>query len=100
MLYARGAEADVRRMASECRLSLPAEGVRSGDMRFYDVGIAEIVLMPSSSVAGRTVADIGFRTQFRVNVVGAAARVSSVPISAVCRSTAAMCCLCRGRGRQ
>ncbi len=70
MLYARGAEADVRRMASECRLSLPAEGVRSGDMRFYDVGIAEIVLMPSSSVAGRTVADIAFRTQFRVNVVG------------------------------
>jgi len=70
IIYARGAESDVSRMADECRLSLPGGGVESRDMRFYDVGIAEIVLMPSSSVAGRTVADIGFRTLFRVNVVG------------------------------
>lgn len=70
LLYARGAREDIDRMAEECGLSAATEKVGSDDMRFYDVGIAEIVLMPSSSVAGRTVADIGFRSQFRVNVVG------------------------------
>ena len=70
LLYARGSEENVARMALECVLGRPEGDVRSGDMRFYDVGIAEIVLMPSSSVAGRTVASLGFRKQFRVNVVG------------------------------
>lgn len=70
LLYARGEKENVQRMIVACGLSAATEKVNSRDMRFYDVGIAEIVLMPSSSVAGRTVADIGFRSQFRVSVVG------------------------------
>lgn len=70
ILYVRGTEEQVRRMAIACGLSFPQEKVGSRDMRFYDVGIAEVVLMPSSSVAGRTVADVGLRNQFHVSVAG------------------------------
>ena len=70
LLYARGNEESIRRMCVACRLHRIDNDVHSGDMRFYDVGIAEIVLMPSSSVAGRSIADIDFRKQFGVSVVG------------------------------
>ena len=37
---------------------------------FYDIGIAEIVLMPSSNIVNRTVKEAGFRDKFNVNVLG------------------------------
>lgn len=37
---------------------------------FYDIGIAEILLMPSSAVVGETIAKAGFRDKFNVNVLG------------------------------
>lgn len=41
-----------------------------GTLAFYDIGIAEIVLMPSSNVINRTVKEAGFRDKFNVNVLG------------------------------
>ena len=70
MLYVRGSEDNVRRMAVACGMTLQSDRVERSDMRFYDVGIAEVVLMPSSSVAGRTVADVGLRRLFHVSVLG------------------------------
>lgn len=37
---------------------------------FYEIGIAEIVIMPSSSMINRTIADAGFRAKFNLNVLG------------------------------
>ncbi len=42
----------------------------SSDIAFYDIGIAEIVLMPSSRLLKQTVGDSGFREKFNVNVLG------------------------------
>lgn len=39
-------------------------------LAFYDIGIAEIVLMPSSKIINQSVKDAGFRDKFNVNVLG------------------------------
>ena len=37
---------------------------------FFDIGIAEILIMPSSSMINRTVFQAGFRSKFNINVLG------------------------------
>ena len=37
---------------------------------FYDIGIAEIVLMPSSKLIHQSVKEIGFRDKYNVNILG------------------------------
>ena len=37
---------------------------------FYDIGIAEILLMPSASIVGKKVMEAGLRSKFNVNVLG------------------------------
>ena len=37
---------------------------------FYDIGIAEIVLMPSSKLINRKIKEAGFREKFNVNILG------------------------------
>lgn len=46
------------------------KGNLTSDLAFYDIGIAEIVLMPSSRLLKQTVGDSGFREKFNVNVLG------------------------------
>lgn len=41
-----------------------------GTLAFYDIGIAEIVLMPSSNMVNQTIKEAGFRDKFNVNVLG------------------------------
>jgi len=48
---------------------LTAEGGRSV-LDFYDIGMAEIVLMPSSKLIGATLIDYNFRQKYNMNVVG------------------------------
>ena len=75
VLYVIGDDERVKRLASELGLSMPdapeakADG-RQGELAFYDVGIAEIVLMPSSRMINRTVKEVDFRRTFHVNVLG------------------------------
>ena len=42
----------------------------NASMDFFDIGVAEILIMPSSSMINRTVVDAGFRSKFSVNVLG------------------------------
>ena len=75
MLYVIGDDERVKRLASDLSLSMPdtmgaKTGGRQDDLAFYDVGIAEIVLMPSSRMINRTVKDVDFRRTFHVNVLG------------------------------
>ena len=44
--------------------------VTGDSLDFYDIGIAEIVLMPSSNLINQTIKEAGFRDKFNVNVLG------------------------------
>lgn len=67
-VYLRGSEASVKTFAVEYGLDYKGDAA-AGSMDFYDIGIAEIVLMPNSSIINRTVADVGFRSDYGVNVL-------------------------------
>ncbi len=46
------------------------EEMDNNSIDFYDIGISEIVLMPSSRLVGATVRKSGFREQYNINVLG------------------------------
>ena len=72
IIYVSGDREQVVRLASSLRLGLvdnaKATGKNEG-LAFYDIGIAEIVLMPSSRMINRTVKEVDFRRSFHVNVL-------------------------------
>lgn len=42
----------------------------SASMDFFDIGVAEVLFMPTSTMINRKISDIGFRSKFNVNVLG------------------------------
>ena len=76
VLYVNGSAEDVGRFASDYRMEMLDEHTSEvasgagGTLAFYDIGIAEIVLMPSSGIINRTIKEAGFRDKFNVNVLG------------------------------
>ncbi len=76
ILYVKGEIEQVNAMAGDHRLTLldgrtTEEAAQAGkSLDFYDVGIAEIVLMPSSRLINRTIKEAGFRDKYNVNVLG------------------------------
>ncbi len=76
ILYVRGDIASVNRLAEDFLLEMidghtTEEAANSGKtLDFYDIGIAEIVLMPSSGIINQTVKEAGFRDKFNVNLLG------------------------------
>ena len=82
VLYVSGGAENVSRFAddfflemmdghsSEMAAGAPSSTDAGNTLDFYDIGIAEIVLMPTSTIIGRTVKDAGFRDKFNVNVLG------------------------------
>lgn len=43
---------------------------RQKPLQFYDVGIAEVLLLPTSDMAGKTIRELDFRKRYGVNVLG------------------------------
>lgn len=76
VLYINGSVEDVKRFADSYRLEIldgHTSEVASGagkTLAFYDIGIAEILLMPSSDIINKTIKEAGFRDKFNVNVLG------------------------------
>ncbi|WP_334092645.1 TrkA C-terminal domain-containing protein, partial [Helicobacter typhlonius] len=75
ILYVKGDFGQVSIWAAEHRLELldssSTEDTRADSaLDFYDIGIAEIVLMPASRIVNHTIKEIGFRDKFNVNVLG------------------------------
>ena len=76
VLYVRGDMASVNRFVGDMGMELLDEHdsemtTRKGrSLAFYDIGIAEILLMPSSRIVNQTVKEAGFRDKFNVNVLG------------------------------
>ncbi len=42
----------------------------NASLDFFDIGVAEILIMPTSSMINRTIIEAGFRSKFNVNVLG------------------------------
>ena len=77
VLYLSGEIERVQQMVDDFSLRLidnhtdEIEGSSSNaSLDFYDIGIAEILIMPSSSMTGRKIMDIGLRNKFNINVLG------------------------------
>ena len=77
VLYLSGDPLSVDQFASDFSLVLldkhtdEIEGSSSNpSLDFFDIGIAEILIMPSSSMINRSVFEAGFRSKFNVNVLG------------------------------
>ena len=77
VLYLSGDPEMVTRFAEDFSLRLldihtdEIEGSSSNaSMDFFDIGVAEILIMPTSSMINRKIADAGFRNKFSVNVLG------------------------------
>ena len=76
VLHVTGEVESVERFAEDYLLEMldghtTEEAAKANNsLDFYDIGIAEIVLMPSSNLANRTVKDADLRGKFNVNVLG------------------------------
>lgn len=66
-LYVRGDDEKLRQLCKDFGLRMSEDDTR---LKFYDIGIAEIIPMPHSSIIGKTVAQLDFRNRFGVNVIG------------------------------
>ena len=77
VLYLSGEIEKVQQLAEDYSLRLidnhtdEIEGSSSNaSLDFYDIGIAEILIMPSSSMTGRKIMEVGLRNKFNINVLG------------------------------
>ena len=66
-LYLSGSDTDIRRFAADYGLTLGDDA--DGGLSFYDTGIAELVLMPTSRLVGRRVRESGLRAKYGINVL-------------------------------
>ena len=76
VLYVRGSIEKVEKFAVAYQLEMQDShtteetGKKTDALDFYDIGIAEIVLMPSSKLINRTVEECAFRDKYNVNILG------------------------------
>ena len=76
VLYVRGDADKVKQFCISYQLEMldghvTEEAAKtSKKLDFYDIGIAEIVLMPSSKLIHQSVAETGFRDKYNVNILG------------------------------
>lgn len=72
ILYVSGSEAIVKVFAAKYKLELLPETNSSSSnvLDFYDIGVAEIVVMSSSSVVNKTIREVEFRSKYNVSVLG------------------------------
>ena len=72
ILYLTGSIENMRVFANEFNLSVvnDNENKEKSSLDFYDIGVAEIVLMPSSSIINKKIKDAELRNKYNVNVLG------------------------------
>lgn len=77
ILYVMGDFENVRRFAADFQMELvdthTTEGTNDAlpnGLDFYDIGIAEIVVLPTSSLINRKIMDSGLRNNYDMNVLG------------------------------
>ena len=70
ILYISGTGESVDKFVADYRLELMPENDGGKGLDFYDIGVAEIVLLPSSSLINKSIKEVGFRTKYNVSVLG------------------------------
>ena len=65
IVYVSGDARQAARLADDMRLDKTSE-----ELAFYDIGIAEVVLLGDSRLCGKTLKDAGLRRLYNVNVLG------------------------------
>ena len=76
VLYLSGDPENIQKFAEDYSLRLldihtdEIEHTSSASMDFFDIGVAEVLFMPTSTMIGRSISEIGFRNKFNVNVLG------------------------------
>lgn len=70
-IFVRGSMEGVEKFAKDYGLVLDTkpEDTRK-NLRFYDIGLAEIIPMPNSTLLKGTIADLDFRNRFNLNILG------------------------------
>lgn len=76
VLYLSGDPENIQRFAEDYSLRLldihtdEIEHTSTASIDFFDIGVAEVLFMPTSTMIGRSISEIGFRNKFNVNVLG------------------------------
>ena len=76
VMYLSGSPEMIQKFAEDYSLRLldihtdEMEYTSGASMDFFDIGVAEVLFMPSSTMIGRSISEIGFRNKFSVNVLG------------------------------
>jgi di/tricarboxylate transporter len=76
VMYLSGEPEMIQKFAEDYKLRLldvhtdEMEYTTGASMDFFDIGVAEVLFMPSSTMIGRSISQIGFRNKFSVNVLG------------------------------
>jgi len=73
IIYVTGKKDMARKLAHDFRLkAVRAEGTAEGDgnaLDFYDLGMAEVVILPSSRLVNRLLKEAGLRAKYSINVI-------------------------------
>lgn len=76
VLYVQADVADVKRFVDDFKVELlksretEVVGKHEEALDFFDIGIAEIMILPTSGIVGKNIHEAGFRSKFDVNVLG------------------------------
>lgn len=71
ILFIRGPRDRVDRFVSDYHLHIADDNDESRrHLDFYDIGLAEIVVLPNSGILKETIAELDFRNRYNVNILG------------------------------
>ena len=73
ILYVLGSLENINHFVNENKLSLVSPGqteMKSDEMDFGEIGVAELVLMSNSKLINKRIKDADFRNKYRINVLG------------------------------
>ncbi|MBP2239532.1 di/tricarboxylate transporter [Cytobacillus eiseniae] len=70
VLYVQGARSQVEKMANDYQLIFKKDQTKNEELVSSQLGIAEVLLTPNSSLINETIGGIGFREKFNLNIIG------------------------------
>lgn len=72
IIYISGEPEQMERFATDYKLKQPVtkqKGNAQNKMDFYDIGIAELVIMPNTTLQNHKIKESGFRSKYNINIV-------------------------------
>ena len=72
IVYLSGEPGQMERFATDYKLKQPVtkqKGNAQNKMDFYDIGIAELVIMPNTTLQNHKIKESGFRSKYNINIV-------------------------------